>query len=70
MRHELDLPFRQAAGHFIGSSLNPQSETAVTKNHITFHLSSTLWDDMSDFGDMSHSLWVKQRMDVEKVRAQ
>lgn len=70
MRHGLDLPFRQAAGHFIASSLNPQSQLAVTKNDISFHLFSTFWNDMSDFGDLSHSLWVKQRMDAEKVRAQ
>lgn len=70
MRHGLDLPFRQAAGHFIASSLNPKSQSAVTKNNISFHLFSALWDDMSDFGHLSHRLWVKQRMVAEKVRAQ
>lgn len=70
MRHGLDFPFRQAAGHFTASSLNPQSQSAVTKNDISFHLFSTLWDDMPDFGDLSHSLWVKEGMDAEKVRAQ
>lgn len=49
MRHGLDLPFRQAAGHCIASSLNPQSQSAVTKSDISFHLFSTLWDDPSDF---------------------
>lgn len=54
MRHGLDLPFRQAAGHFIVSSLNPQSQSAVTKT-ISFHLFSALRDDGSDVGDLSRS---------------
>jgi len=34
MRHGLDLPFRRAAGHFIASSSNPPSQSAVTKNDM------------------------------------
>lgn len=70
MRYGLDLPFRQAAGHFATSALNPQSQHGVTKSDISFHLFSTLRDDTSDYGDLSHHLWVKQSMDAEQVRAQ
>lgn len=48
----MDLPFGQAAGHFIVSALNPQRQSAVTKT-ISFHLFSVLQAGGSDGAELS-----------------
>lgn len=68
MRHRLDLPFSQAADHFIALSLNSQSRSAVTMKNISFHLFSPLWSGRSGFGYLSLSL-EEARMGAEKTRA-